>query len=537
MKNNKFFLGLTTLLIPTTTFASSANTTYKFNNVDLFPLTKEDLAKYDYNPKEYWVKGTDIVNDFSIEDAQKFYTNLYETVSKNFVKPISYHDITNKILEGLSGFVGKISIETTNNRILIYDKNLKLLGNFKKTSDEDTSNWVNILINIILSLRQNNKKMADAHQEQIYYVSTLYLLKSLDENSSYTDPISNKEKTKNKNSTTLGFTYRKTTFGIQVLSIFKDSPIYFTDIKTADIITHINQIPTRSLTDEQLEYILTNTDMDILHINYVSYISNKPAEIFIRKNQIIIPSASSEIKDNIGIITIHNFKNKSSHEIKNEFDKIKTSNPKGLIIDLRGNVNGESIEAIETANLFINGGEILKTNAQNENENKTYTAKSGDISNNLPIVIIVNNTTKGTGELFASIMEGTNRAVIIGTPTFGSGNIESKYTLSNNSEIKFATHKIFNAKNLSFDKVGVIPLICTSNIFDDKDINTLKQNVKENKFKDNRPKDNNQTIDLINNIRNSCKALYPTKGQNDLIIKIATNIINDSEVYNKLSTK
>ena len=99
MKNNKFFLGLTTLLIPSTTFASSANTTYKFNNVDLFPLTKEDLAKYDYNPKEYWVKGTDIVNDFSIEDAQKFYTNLYETVSKNFVKPISYHDITNKILE------------------------------------------------------------------------------------------------------------------------------------------------------------------------------------------------------------------------------------------------------------------------------------------------------------------------------------------------------------------------------------------------------------------------------------------------------
>lgn len=537
MKSNKVFLGLTTLLIPTATFASSANNIHKFNTVEILPLSKDDLAKYDYNPKEYWVKGTDVVNDFSIENAQKFYTNLYETVSKNFVKPISYHEITNKILEGLSGFVGKLTINTTDNRILIYDKDLKLLGNFKKTGDDDTSNWVNILINTILNLRQNNKKMSDAHQEQIYYVSSLYLLKSLDENSDYIDPISNKQKQENKNSTTLGFTYRKTTFGIQVLSIYKDSPVYFTDIKTGDIITHINKMPTRSLTDEQLEYILTNTDTDILHLNYVPYISNKPAEIFIRKNQIIIPSTTSEIKDNIGIITIHNFKNKSSHEVKNEFDKMQTSNIKGLIVDLRGNVNGESIDAIETANLFINGGEILTTKGQNESENKTYTAKSGDISNNLPIVIIVNNTTKGASELFASIMEGSNRAIIIGTPTFGNGNIKEKYTLSNNSEITFATQKAFNAKNLSFDKVGVIPLICTSNIFDEKDINTLKQNIKNNKFTDYRPKDNNQTIDVIDNIRNSCKAIYPTKGQNDLIIKIATNIINDSEVYNKLSTK
>ncbi len=532
-KYHKIFIGITSLFIPSTIFASSANNSHTFKNVEILPLSKDDLKKYDYNPKEYWIKGTNIVNNFSIEDAQKFYINLYETITKNFVKPISYNEITNKIFEGLSSFVGKLTIDTTNNRILIYDKDLKLLGNFKKTSEEDTENWVNILINTILNLRQNNKKIADVHQEQIYYVTTIYLLKSLDENSNYTNPTSNKQKQEDKNSTSLGFNYRKTTFGLQVLSILKNSPTYFSNIKTGDIITHINQVPTRSLTDEQLEYILTNTNTDILHINYVPYISNKPTEVFIRKNQIIIPSSTSKKINDIGIITIHNFKDNSSKEIKTSFDNIN-QNLKGLIIDLRGNINGTPIEAIETANLFINGGEILKTKGQKEEQNKTYTAKDGDIANNIPIVIIANNTTKGTSELFSSIMEGRNRAVIIGTPTFGNGNISEKYTLPNNSEISFATQKAFNAKNISFDKIGIVPIICTSNIFDEKDIKELKQNIKENKFKDNRPKDNNQTIDIINNIRNSCKALYPTQGQDEFLLKIATNIIEDTDIYNKL---
>ena len=58
--------------------------------------------------------------------------------------------------------------------------------------------------------------------------------------------------------------------------------------------------------------------------------------------------------------------------------------------------------------------------------------KDGDHAWGKPIVIIVDNTTKGPAEIFASIMEGSKRAVVIGTPTFGNGNIQKKFTLSNN---------------------------------------------------------------------------------------------------------
>lgn len=533
LKYKNLLLGLSALF----PFADSvfANPTDTFAQVEVSPLTPEELEKYQYKPKEYWVKGTNIVDDFSIEDAQKFYTFLYDTVAKNFIKPITHEKITNIILEGLSGFVEKLTVESTGSRILIYDKNLKLIGNFTKVSNTDTESWVNILIKTILTFRKNNEKIAKAHQEQIYYITTLYLLKSLDENATYLDPISKVKETYNNTSTSLGFTYRRTTFGLQVLSIFKDSPISFSEIKTGDIITTINKMPVRSLTDEQLEYILTNTDTDILNIDYVSYISNKPHNIFLRKNQLIIPSVVAKEFEKTPILEIQNFKLGSSKEIKQAIDKLKAKD--SLILDLRGNINGLSSEAIETANLFISGGDILKTTGNNDEYNQTYTAKSGDIFASKPVVIIVDNTTKGVAEIFASIMDGSKRAVVIGTPTFGNGNIQTKFTLPNTADIQFATSSATNAKDISVDKIGVVPVICTSSIPEEKDIGILLDNIKANKFTDNRPKNNNKTIETINNIRNGCRALFPSKETNDLTIKTATNILKDSSAYKKLLEK
>ena len=206
-------------------------------------------------------------------------------------------------------------------------------------------------------------------------------------------------------------------------------------------------------------------------------------------------------------------------------------------MDLRGNINGLSSEAIETANLFISGNDILKTTGNNEKYNETYTAKKGDIFNEKPIVIIVDNTTKGASEIFASIMDGVKRAVVIGTPSFGDGHIQNKFTLPNNADIQFATSTAINAKNISTDKVGMIPIICTSSILEEKDISTLLNNIKNNKFVDNRPDNNNQTSESIKNIRKSCQALFPSPETDNLMIKTATNILNDSDAYKKLLEK
>ena len=513
----------------------------KLGQVSVIPLAQKDLEKYDFEENHFWTKRDDVINGFSIRTAQKYYGNLFDLIHDNFIRPLSYKDIANKLLESLSGFTEQISIDISTGRMLLHNKDYKLIGNYKKIDDNDKNGWVDIYINTILTLRKSNKSIGGATQEQILYLTTLYLLKSLDENATYLDPTTNMERQKRLATTTLGFTHRKTPAGLQVLSITKDSPAYYSNIRQGDIITHINGIATTTLKDEQIEYILGGTDMDTtMHINYVPYISKQPSETYIRKNRVIIPATTPNLIDGLPVITIANFRDGSAHELKQSVELLADSIRKtgGLILDLRGNISGNPTEAIESANLFINGGNILTSARQvADPEIKTYTAKSGDILNGAPIVIMVDNTTKGSAEIFASIFDGTKRAVIIGTPTFGEGTIAGTYSLPDNSSVSFAIEEAKNAKGITPNKIGVVPLICTSNIMSDKDIQTLTANITAGKFKDNRPDTNNKTADTINAIRNSCRAIYPNATTANINVRVAGALLSTPNTYHKLLGK
>ncbi|MGN0929110.1 MAG: S41 family peptidase [Alphaproteobacteria bacterium] len=534
----KFLLGI--IFIPNISLSNTVptNIVKNTNSVEIIPITKADREKYSYNKGEYWLKGTDIVDNFSIQNASEFYTNLLQDIQNNYIYDISYEKLLNYILEGLSGFSGKLEITIANSRVLIHDKDLKLVGNFTTPTEGDAKAWANLIVNIILSLREKNPIVKNAHPEQIFYLTSTYLLKSLDENATYEDYISLQKKQKGYNSHSLGFTYRKIPYGLQVLSIINESPVYFSNIKEGDVITHINATPVSKLKDEEIEATFTNDNSSIIHLNYISYISGKQEEEYLKRNKFTIPSVFVDNSNpKVPVISITNFKEKSSYEVKDAIDNLNKNNINGIVIDVRANNGGDLTEAIETSNLFISGGEILKTKGLGENKNQVYTAKSGDLLNGKPIIVLADNTTKGEAEIFAFILQSNNRAVLVGSPTFGKGTIFETFDLPNKSQIKFTTKQAVSPNDYVLNKVGVIPLVCVSSFTSDSDIDTFIKNVKEDKFKDNRERFISTPTDTdVKRIRNSCKSLYPLKSAQELPIKISTKIIEDTNTYNKLKS-
>ena len=537
----KILLGIAFMpVIPNTSLSNTnlTNVVKNLNPVEIIPLSKEEKDKYSYNKDEYWLNDTNIVNDFSIKDASEFYTNLLQDIQNNYLYDISYDKLLNYILEGLSAFSEKLEITIANNRILIHDGDLKLVGNYSAPIEGDAKAWANLIVNIILGLREKNPEIRNAHPEQLYYLTSNYLLNSLDENAKYTDNISLQKKAKGYNSYTLGFTYRKIPYGLQVLSIINESPIFFSGVEEGDVITHINTVPISKLRDEDIEATLTNDDSTIVHLNYISYITGKQGEEYIKRNKFTIPSV---IVDNsnpqIPVISITNFKEKSSYELKEAIDKLNKNNIKGIVIDLRANNGGDFTESLESANLFISGGDILKTKGLGENKNQIYSAKAGDLLNNKPIVVIADNTTKAEAEIFAFILEANGRAVLVGSPTFGNASVYEEFDLPNKSQIKFTTKQAISPNDYVLSKIGVIPLVCVSSFTSDDSVDTFLSNVKKGSFKDNREKFKTEpTASDVKRIRNSCKSLYPLKSSQELPLKISKGIIEDTDVYNKLKT-
>ncbi len=507
-------------------------------DVEIIPISREESQKYSYNKNEFWLNNTNIVNNFSVPEATQFYTNLLETIENNYIYDMPYEKMVNYVLDGLSSFSDKLSVTIANNRLLIHDKNLTLVGNYSTPFEGDAQAWANLIVNIILHFREKYPSMQNAHPEQIYYITAVYLLQSLDENSKYTDNISLQKKQKGYNSNTLGFSYRRIPNGIQVLSIINESPVYFSKIAEGDVITHINSIPVTKLTDENIESVLTNNDSSIVHLNYISYITNKQNSEYLKRNIFIAPSLFvNKTNPEIPVISISNFKQKSSYELKDAIDGLNKDKLKGVIIDVRANNGGDFTESLEMANLFISGGEILKTKGLGEDKNQIYTAKSGDILKGKPIIILADHSTKAEAEMFAFILQSAGRAVLVGAPTFGNGSVHETFTLPNKAQIEFTTKQAISPNGYMLSKVGVIPLVCASSFSNEASIDIFVKNVETGIFKDNRERFSDTPKDSdVKRIRKSCPSLYPITEAQELPVKIATKIIENEKVYNKLKS-
>ncbi|MDR1476842.1 MAG: hypothetical protein LBI17_01790, partial [Rickettsiales bacterium] len=458
--------------------------------VTVFPIAKKDLDKYGYREHEYWMSGTDVVNEFSIEDASRFYGALFGAIRDNFVREVAFGEMADKILESMSAFMDKLDITVTGERIFVYDGNMKLIGNFKKPSESDSTSWANLVVNVILNLRDNVPEIREAHPEQIYYMNATYLLKSLDANAYYLDPAGVERERAGHHSTSLGFTWRRIPFGLQVLSIAKDSPIYFSDIREGDVITHVNTAAAKDISDELVEDALFGNDFGMVHFNYVGYMTRQEGEAFIRRNASASPSATLAVsRPEAPIIVIHNFRAGSARALKALIDGLgAASSAKGLIIDVRGNTGGELIEAIEAANLFADGGELLKTKGRGEGTSQLFTAKAGDILSGKPVAIIADMTTRGPAEAFVLAMTARRRAVAAGSPTFGSGTAASRFELPGGRAASFATKAVFAPNGQALDGIGALPLVCIASFKNEKDIDAFAKNATGGKFKDERPK-------------------------------------------------
>ncbi|MDR3126302.1 MAG: hypothetical protein LBT92_01565 [Rickettsiales bacterium] len=503
--------------------------------VSILNLSKSDLDKYGYKDKEYWEINKKGGDAFSIKDAQEFYLKLYTTISEKFVKKISYMDMTTKALESLSAFAGRIELTMTDQRLMIHDRNMHLLGNFRSPAADDAEAWVNMLINIIMSLRNSSEKIASAHQEQIFYQTSAYLLKYLDDNAQYFDAVSAKKYDGDYHTTTLGFTYRTLPFGIQVLDILKNSPLDMSKMEEGDVITHINTVPVTEMTPEQVAGAVNGDTLEIIGLNYVSYSLSKPEQTFVRRNRFeISPVTTTAEEGKPPILTIHNFSKGTAETLKTAIEALGEKAQSGIVIDVRANVDGELMEALESVNLFVHSGDILRVSGRPETQDKLYSAKEGDVLAGAPIVIIADHTARGTSEIFAFAMANSKRAVVLGSLTYGNGYVEEVFDLTGGRKAQFAVGSVQSPDGKPLDKIGVVPLVCLASFRKLSDADDFVNTVNQGKFKDTRPSLDNPTQDDITAARKACPAGYPTLKIQKLATDIALRIVSERDAYPRL---
>ncbi len=152
----------------------------------------------------------------------------------------------------------------------------------------------------------------------------------------------------------------------------------------------------------------------------------------------------SLISPEIGYIKLNEFSQNCSSDVLAACKNLKSKNAKSLILDLRDNPGGLLIEAIKIVNIFVPKGErIVYTKGQNKTENSKFSTMADPFDTEIPVVILVNEHSASAAEIVAGSLQDLDRAVVIGTQTFGKGLVQTRKELPHNCLLKITTAKYY----------------------------------------------------------------------------------------------
>lgn len=138
-------------------------------------------------------------------------------------------------------------------------------------------------------------------------------------------------------------------------------------------------------------------------------------------------------------------------DMRKEIEKLKKQNVEGIIIDLRDNGGGSLQEVVEMAGLFIPKGPVVQVKNKSGNVN-TMTDNNPDVSWDGPLAIMVNHGSASASEILAAAMQDYKRGVIVGTPTFGKGTVQSFLDLDQYLLPQFDTLKPLGSVKVTMQK-------------------------------------------------------------------------------------
>ena len=321
-------------------------------------------------------------------------------------------------------------------------------------------------LNALRNFAEAFNRISSAYVEEIDDRSLLEnairgMLFQLDPHSLYLDEaaLTNLEEKTTGNYGGLGIEVTLEDGFVKVISPMDGTPAERADIEAGDLIVQLNDNPVRGLSLTEAIDIMRGEPGSEIKLLIIQEGQSSPKEVVLVREIINVPSVTSRVLElGYSYLRIAQFQSGTGREALTEITNLsKENNLKGLVIDLRDNPGGILQSAVEVADIFIDEGLIVYTEGRLANAQLRFSASSGDSTNGIPIVLLVNQGTASASEIVAGALQDHRRAIIMGTTTFGKGSVQTVLPLNDDKAIKLTTARYFTPKGRSIQAAGIEP--------------------------------------------------------------------------------
>lgn len=223
---------------------------------------------------------------------------------------------------------------------------------------------------------------------------------------------------------------------------YEGMPAAEVGLKKGDIILSIDDT---LMTDKNVSYVSSHLRGDagttfVLKVKRPS--TDKEMQFKITRRNIKLPELPyyGMRPDSIGYINLNQFTEGCAKDVRRAFVELKNQGAKALIFDLRGNGGGSEMEAVDIVNLWVPQEQMIVENRGKVRQaNRVYKTRLEPVDTVMPIAVLVNGETASASEITSGALQDLDRAVIVGTRTYGKGLVQVPLDLPYNTNVKITT--------------------------------------------------------------------------------------------------
>ena len=246
---------------------------------------------------------------------------------------------------------------------------------------------------------------------------------------------------------------------IRVITPIDDTPAMRAGIKAGDLIIKIDGKVIQSIGVDQAILLMRGKPGSEIILTVVRDDEAKPFDVPLKRALISVTSVRTRfLEPQIAYVRISQFQHQTAADLNSELEKMPRDKPlKGLVLDLRNNPGGVLRGAVDVTDAFVSEGIIVSTKGRLASSQMSFEATTVMSVADIPIVVLINGGSASASEIVAGALQDKNRAIILGTNSFGKGSVQSVLQLTGNRAIKLTTARYYTPSGRSIQAKGIEP--------------------------------------------------------------------------------
>ena len=299
---------------------------------------------------------------------------------------------------------------------------------------------------------------------------------------------------------------------ITIIAPIDGSPAEAAGLEAGDVILKIDGESIRDLpVDRSVDLMRGPTGSEVL-LTIGRRGTQDPFDVTVIRNIIKVPSVRSRelMKGYLWLRAAQFQKDTGNEAIAVLQEALAESDLKGVVLDLRNNPGGVLGASVDMAGALLDGGLVVYTEGRHPQAAERFEASSGDILDDLPIVVLINGGSASASEIVAGALQDRRRAVIMGTRSFGKGSVQTILPVTETRAVKLTTALYYTPNGRSIQAEGIVPDIVVerAEVKSVESARRTKESDLQGSLSGGDPVDTEAESESLTELRNSDNQLY-----------------------------